>query len=126
MASFEISLIYNQEILPISEEKIEKNASLILEYILKNEKLMTDSVLIDYDLSDKTISVDIVITDDEEIQELNNSYRQQNKPTDVLSFALFADSSEEELPIGEEIPLGEVIISIETAKKQADANNIAP
>ncbi len=34
------------------------------------------------------VSLTLVITDDEEIQLLNKQYRQQDKPTDVLSFPL--------------------------------------
>ncbi|MCK5176508.1 MAG: rRNA maturation RNase YbeY, partial [Candidatus Aenigmarchaeota archaeon] len=65
-----------------------------------------------------------LLTDNEEIQELNSSYRGQDKPTDVLSFALFADSSDKEIFSTNEIALGEVIISVETAKKQADDTGI--
>lgn len=34
------------------------------------------------------VMLTLLITDDEGIQDLNNQYRQQNKPTDVLSFPL--------------------------------------
>ena len=124
MTHFEVSLTDNQEIFPVNAEEIEKDAGLILEYTLKNRKILNESTLKDYDLSDKTVSVDILLTDDEEIQKLNTSYRGQDKPTDVLSFALFADSPEKEIYSGGEISLGEVIISVETAKKQSDDNNI--
>lgn len=120
MVRFELSLSNNQEVFPVNEHEVERNAGLILEYIFKNQKILGESVLNDYDMSDKTVSVDIVLTDDEEIQELNNSYRGKDKPTDVLSFALFADSSDREPMPNNEIALGEVIISVETAKKQAD------
>ncbi len=36
----------------------------------------------------QTVMLTLLITDDEGIQDLNNQYRQQNKPTDVLSFPL--------------------------------------
>ncbi len=124
MVRFEISLTNNQEVFPVNNTEIEKNAGLILEYIFKEEKILKESVLNDYDLSDKTVSVDIVLTDDEEIHELNSSYRGMDKPTDVLSFALFADSEEKEIFPNDEIALGEVIISVETAKTQADDSGI--
>ncbi len=54
----------------------------------------------------------ILITSDEEIKELNKLYRNKDRPTDVLSF-----------PMGEEIGgwklLGDVVISIDTARAQA-------
>ena len=48
---------------------------------------------------------------DSEIHTLNHQYRQKNKPTDVLSFPL-ADELQPHL-------LGDVIISVETAARQA-------
>ncbi|HLR07998.1 MAG TPA: rRNA maturation RNase YbeY [Bacillota bacterium] len=58
-----------------------------------------------------------------EIQELNRNYRQQNKPTDVISFAL-QDHVEEDIHIiNEDIPLslGDIVISVDKAQEQAAA-----
>jgi len=54
--------------------------------------------------------ISILFVDDDEIQVLNRDYRGKDKPTDVLSF-----------PQDEEIGsiLGDVVISLETAKRQA-------
>ena len=54
--------------------------------------------------------IELILTTDEEIRELNKIYRNKDKATDVLSFPL------EEMP---GIPLGSIIISIDTAKKGA-------
>ncbi|TQS74575.1 rRNA maturation RNase YbeY [Ornithinibacillus gellani] len=65
------------------------------------------------------LSVNFV--DDAEIQELNRNYRQQNRPTDVISFAM-QEPVEGELPIvGDHLPLvlGDIVISIDRAKAQA-------
>jgi len=124
MINFEISLTDNQEIHPVNSNELKRDAGLIIEYALKSKNIMAGSVLSGIDLSEAIISVDVVLTDDEEIQELNTSYRGKEKPTDVLSFALFADSYEQTVNPEGEIPLGEVIISVETAKKQADENKI--
>jgi len=61
--------------------------------------------------------VSLVFVDDDYIQELNNNYRGVDSPTDVLSFAMLEGESlpEEE----EEVILGDVIISLETAERQA-------
>lgn len=68
--------------------------------------------------------VDVTIVDDEEIHALNREYRNMDKPTDVLSFALdedCEDSDEPELVGGpEEHLLGDIIISAETALRQAE------
>jgi probable rRNA maturation factor len=60
---------------------------------------------------------------DEEIREVNSSYRGKDVPTDVISFAL-EELSEGEVAIimSEGMPkiLGDIIISVETASRQAE------
>ena len=63
-------------------------------------------------LTDKDIEV--ILTDDEEIKKLNKEFRNKDKATDVLSFPL------EEMP---GMPLGSIVISIDTAKKGAQIHN---
>src|SRR5699024_10918508 len=66
--------------------------------------------------------VSINFVSNKEIQELNRNYRQQDRPTDVISFAL-QERVEGELPIvGEDIPLvlGDIVISIDKATEQAE------
>lgn len=74
-----------------------------------------------HDLDDMT-EVDITIVDDEEIHTLNREYRNVDRPTDVLSFAL--DEGEEDEPQlidgPEEHLLGDIIISAETAQRQGE------
>ena len=73
-----------------------------------------------HDLDDMT-EVDITIVDDEEIHQLNRDYRGVDRPTDVLSFALDEDDEEEpELLEGQLHLLGDIIISAETATRQAE------
>ena len=55
--------------------------------------------------------IELILTTDEEIQKLNKIHRKKDKPTDVLSFPL------ENI---EGMPLGSIIISVDTAKKGAD------
>jgi probable rRNA maturation factor len=59
----------------------------------------------------------VLFTGDEHIQTLNRDYRHKNKPTDVLAFALregeFADT--------EQPMLGDVVVSVDTAARQATA-----
>ena len=65
--------------------------------------------------------ISLRLTTDTEIQTLNSQYRQQDKPTDVLAFA----SLEADLPQSEEmlatmpLYLGDIIVSIDTAQRQA-------
>ncbi len=67
------------------------------------------------------VEVDITIVSDEEIHALNRDYRKVDSSTDVLSFALDEDGGEPELVGGPEVHLlGDIIISAETAARQAE------
>ena len=55
--------------------------------------------------------IELILTTNEEIKKLNKEYRNKDKATDVLSFPL------ENIP---GMPLGSIIISIDTAKKGAE------
>jgi rRNA maturation RNase YbeY len=61
------------------------------------------------------VHVGLTLCDDAEIHELNRDYRHKDKPTDVLAFAM------REGPGGHLHPgeLGDVVISVETARRQA-------
>ncbi|MDR0271961.1 MAG: rRNA maturation RNase YbeY [Clostridiales bacterium] len=65
------------------------------------------------DLKALNYEVSISFVSDEEIRELNNKYREQDKPTDVLSFPTM------EAPPGKIFPMGDIVISTETAARQA-------
>lgn len=65
-----------------------------------------------------TLSFDIVLTDDCEIHSINKTYRNKDNPTDVITFALFADD-DNKFVFDNTIELGEIIISVDTAKRQA-------
>ena len=70
--------------------------------------------------------INILLTDDEGIREVNRTMRQIDRATDVLSFPMF-DLAPGEHP-GEEdadpdtglVPLGDMCISVERAKAQAE------
>lgn len=69
-------------------------------------------------------SLGLLITDDRGIAALNREWRQQEGPTDVLAFA----AQEAPLPTGalaelgedEPLELGDIVISLETAARQAE------
>ncbi|MBW4593122.1 MAG: rRNA maturation RNase YbeY [Brasilonema angustatum HA4187-MV1] len=68
-----------------------------------------------------TYEVGLRLTDNCEIMTLNQQYRHQNKPTDVLSFAALEVDSPEltEIDTQESLYLGDIVISVETAQQQA-------
>lgn len=65
--------------------------------------------------------VSLTLVDDQRIHELNRDYRGVDRPTDVLSFALQEEVEEEPeiLDFADEI-LGDIIISVERARSQAE------
>ncbi len=68
------------------------------------------------------VELSVLLCDDGFIQELNRTYREMDKPTDVLSFSM----KEGEQPGSSPELLGDVIISVETAVSQAKMAGIKP
>lgn len=64
----------------------------------------------------------VLLVDNNYISELNFIYRGQNKPTDVLSFAMNELSEDEpDFKMDEEVNLlGDIVISLETALSQSE------
>lgn len=90
------------------EVLLNEDINSLLEKVVK-ECLELEEVGTDFEVS-------ISFVDDEEIKNLNNSYRNIDKATDVLSFPLY--DGEEDTPY---IPLlGDIVISLETAKRQSE------
>ena len=69
---------------------------------------------------DPHAEVSVVFADDEYIRELNRQYRGIDKATDVLSFALSEGDEPEVVDGPEETLLGDIVISLETATRQAE------
>ena len=63
-------------------------------------------------------SATLVFTDDDEIRVLNRDYRDHDRATDVLSFHLQELSGEDD-PAGAGVNLGDIVISVETARRRA-------
>jgi probable rRNA maturation factor len=63
----------------------------------------------------KKAELSVMLCDDRTIHALNRTHRKKNKPTDVLAFAL----GEGEVLPGAEGVLGDVVISLDTARRQA-------
>lgn len=104
----------------INEEKLSNLANNMLCF-LENEGILEQSCLKDYDLDKITLSGDILICDNKKIHEINKEFRHKDRPTDVITFALFADDENSSV-VDEEIYLGEIIISADQTKIQADEN----
>ena len=75
-----------------------------------------------YEGFDDDCEVSVTFTDDEGIRKLNRQFRNIDRSTDVLSFPLFDYSGEAEEPPVDEFMgmLGDIVLSLEQAKKQAE------
>lgn len=63
--------------------------------------------------------VSVLLTDDAEIHALNRQWRGVDKPTDVLSFPLHDDLDENVEAAEGQVSLGDVVISLDTARREA-------
>ncbi|TNK98641.1 rRNA maturation RNase YbeY, partial [Mycoplasmopsis pullorum] len=76
--------------------------------------------LIEYFKIDKTVEVDVTITDNETIRELNKNYRGKDYATDILSFDFADEELYQSMPLRH---LGELVISYEKVLSQAQEFN---
>jgi probable rRNA maturation factor len=69
--------------------------------------------------------VSVTFVSNERIREINRDYRHKDQPTDVISFALEELGEDEVEIVGTDMPriLGDIIISVERAKEQAEEYN---
>ncbi|OIU70598.1 rRNA maturation RNase YbeY [Rossellomorea aquimaris] len=69
--------------------------------------------------------VSVTFVSNERIREINREYRDKDQPTDVISFALEEMGEDEIEIVGADMPrvLGDIIISVERAKEQAEEYN---
>ena len=94
-------MIFNQTSEDIPELDLVKN---VLEFGMKKEKL-------------NNTSFNVIIVDNNYIHELNKNYRDIDRETDVITFAL-EDEDSVKLP-GDMRILGDIYISIDKARSQA-------
>lgn len=73
-------------------------------------------ILIALRVDDEINEVTIAIIDDDSMRDLNRKFRRKNKTTDVLTFP--ADDSDAD-PHSSGRPLGDIVISIDQARRQA-------
>lgn len=76
---------------------------------------------------ERPYEVNVILTDNDGIRQMNNAYRNIDKPTDVLSFPMLSYKNGVPLYEGEDdldpetggVLLGDIVVSIERAKEQA-------
>ena len=102
---------------------------------LPYQEVIRDIVLasLDYEKCPYEAEVNIILTDDMEICRLNRDYRQIDRPTDVLSFLMlefeqpsdFSHAEEDYAdcfnPETGELMLGDIILSVDKIREQAES-----
>lgn len=75
-----------------------------------------------YEEFDEDCEISLSFVTNEEIHQINRQFRSVDAPTDVLSFPQLTFEEGEEADVNEngEIVLGDIIISVERAKEQAE------
>ena len=110
------------------EYEAEKKLDLPYEEIIEN--VVNESL--DYEKCPYEAEVNVILTDNEAIQSINQEYRQIDAPTDVLSFPLVdyetpADFDHVEDTVEDyfnpetgELMLGDIVISVDKVEEQAE------
>ena len=101
--------VYYEDIDKIDEEELIRN---VVETVLKEEKIIQD------------LEIYITLTNNDNIQKINAEHRNIDKPTDVLSFPMFEREEipnlKEENAEAIETMLGDIIVSVEKVREQAE------
>ena len=71
-------------------------------------------------LNNKNLYINVVLTNPDNIRKMNNQYRNIDKETDVLSFPMFEKEELEKLENANQDILGDIVISIDRVKQQAE------
>ncbi len=100
----EILIQNNQDQYPVDLPQFQSQVAQILENLEETE-----------------CELSLLLTDDAEIRRLNKTYRSLDQATDVLSFPQDEDAVNES---GETL-LGDVVISVETAARQAEDHHLS-
>lgn len=101
--------VYYEDIDKIDEEEIIRN---VVETVLKEEKII------------QNLEIYITLTNNDNIKKINAEHRNIDKPTDVLSFPMFEreeiQNLKEENAEAIETMLGDIIVSVEKVREQAE------
>lgn len=103
----------------INLKEYKSDVKKILEILFSYKEIKKSKV---FDLEISKVRFDISFCCDKTIQEINKQYRNKDKPTDVITFSLFADDKNCIIH-RKTADLGQIIISVETADMQKNENN---
>jgi probable rRNA maturation factor len=91
-----------------------------ISYSLKRVVREAVKATLDYEAFPYDAEVSVTFCDNEYIRGLNNEFRGIDRHTDVLSFPMYEDGDFDEIECSMGAVLGDIVISIERAKEQAE------
>ena len=123
MTKIELNITTNEpgwdDYLPDNQELSRRVAETACEYVNKHNAL-------NFLQLGKPLVINLCLSDDNEVHTLNRDFRNMDKPTNVLSFAnIDSLNFEEECKFNDEIELGDIIIALETMRREAAEKSIA-
>ena len=116
----DLDVFVNSETLGLLKNSSPWNIEIVswIRFIQVNEELKCPEIV----RNAPQLSLGLELTNDEKILDLNHAWRGQSKSTDVLSFPMIDETS---FGISNEcIELGDIVISVPTATRQAKENNV--
>ncbi|MBP3924797.1 rRNA maturation RNase YbeY [bacterium] len=113
--------IFSENIFPkkeLDEKFFIDKASSIFKFYLSKKEVYEKSCLNGFDFD--TVSFDFLYCDGNKTHEINREYRDKDYVADVITFAIFADTPDEEKFVFDgEINLGEVIFALDKIEEEA-------
>ena len=91
-----------------------------IDYALKITVRRAIEAALDFECFEKDAEVSVTFCDNAYIKKLNRKYRKIDRATDVLSFPIYGEDEEIDLLDTEQVPLGDIVISLERAREQAE------
>lgn len=107
----------------VDQNKLMEIAKKIFNYYMSCPEISEHSCLNSYEYN--TVSFDFLFCDSIKTHQINKEYRNKDYPADIITFAVFADSPDEEkFVLDMEINLGEVIIALDKVIDEAEKKDI--
>lgn len=107
----------------LDEKKFIQTAKKILKFYLKQPEVIEGCCL--KDLEYTALTFDFVYCDSVKTHEINREYREKDYPADIITFAIFADTAEDERFIFDgEINLGEVMIALDKVEEESSKKGV--
>ena len=99
-------------------ESITKLTLDIYNFLISQDDILEGCFLRDYDYDE--VFFDVLFCDGVKTHEINKEYRNKDYPADIITFAVYADSEENErFVLDGEINLGEIIIALDKIEESA-------